>query len=165
MTRMAKIKLLPIRQLIAAERNHPAITRIFNHLRLCYAIYRMYLFVHRLQTQPSLDCLLEYEIGIANTFFVDWLSRRPDFAQLICEQCHAITIGPSFFEAQQNDCFCQQLTAWKDSLGALLFSLCGYQQLFSQTNDDLWKHRSKVVVPAGFLGQAFCDYNCQIGFY
>jgi hypothetical protein len=177
--------------MIPAERNYPVHEQEFLALHDFIIKHRMYLHgmeftahvdhraMEHLQTQPNLSPRqvrwitalqefmphIQYIKGELNTF-ADWLSRRPDFAQVICPQCNILVKSydgnskvcaiqsPNLFAddllaSQATDAFILDLQAWNDSPDTIPPRKRSYAKSFSKNDLGLWVYRKSVpVIPA-----------------
>ena len=186
------------RRLSPAERNYPTHEKEFLALFSVITRFRTYLFGHsflalvdhraleHLHEQPTLrprqirwlmqlqefDFTVEYVKGEWNTF-ADWLSRRPDFAAHVCEQCQqAVSVSAIhhdsapfldlLLEKQQLDEFIQQLESWKTDAASIPHRQRGYFKSFVRLENGLWTYKNALVIPdketqVYFLKKAHCD--------
>jgi hypothetical protein len=189
------------RRMIPAELNYPVHEQEFLALHDFVMKFRMYLHgiaftahvdhraMEHLQTQPHLSPrqirwiehlqeyqpIIQYVKGELNTF-ADWLSRRPDYARIICPRCDTVVKSLDSSESrstrisvikcsefglsdtllddirirQQGDPFCQKLQSWVDDPATIPQNLRGFSKSFSTDSSGLWLYRKgSVVVPDG----------------
>jgi hypothetical protein len=187
------------RRLSPAERNYPTHEKEFLALFSVILRFRTYLFGHpfvaltdhraleHIQDQPALrprqirwilqlqefDFKVEYVKGELNDF-ADWLSRRPDFAAHVCDQCQqAASVsaihhdGAPFLdlllEKQQQDDFIQQLDSWKADAASIPYRQRGYFKSFSRLENGLWTYKNTLVIPDQELQVYFLKKAHSVG--
>jgi hypothetical protein len=185
------------RRMLPAERNYPVHEQEFLALHDFIIKHRMYLHgiqftahvdhraMEHLQTQPNLSPRqvrwittlqefmpdIQYIKGELNTF-ADWLSRRPDFAQVTCPQCHIIVksydgtpavkastisviqaptalLDNDLLLSQPADAFILELEGWQASPDTIPPRKRSYASRFSKNASGVWLYRNSVpVIPA-----------------
>ena len=184
------------RKMIPAEHNYPVHEREFLALHEFVRKFRIYLHgvpftayvdhrsLEHMQDQPFLsprqvhwveflsefEFQVEYEPGARNTF-ADWLSRRPDYAKLVCPACeHSFDNGPhrvntiqpadltdlpqldlnDIARLQEEDPFCKELSTWKSKPASIPSAKVGYFRSFART-DNIWRYKTAMIIPPGPL--------------
>lgn len=169
------------RSMIPAERNYPVHEQEFLALVKMVDKFRHYLFgrnfiaitdhksLEHIFTQPNLskrqirwilelqefDFEIKYQTGESNTF-ADWLSRRPDFAEIKCfdcgkKVCSAKMINLEELEKdikqhQSNDPFCYQLDEWLADSKSIPSHKKGYFKSFSKDDEGIWWYKGCGIV-------------------